>query len=98
MRKIIACLATLGLATAVFAAEPKKESQEIKVSGMSCEACCKKVSTALLKVDGVKTADVCNTGKVAKVEFDPSKTSKKALVAAIEKAGFKVEEPKKATN
>jgi len=98
MRKIIACLATLGLATAVFAAEPKKEACDIKVTGMSCESCSKKVSTALLKVEGVKAADVCHTGKVAKIEFDPSKTSKKALVAAIQKAGFKVEEPTKATN
>jgi len=97
MRKLFVVLASLGLTAALFAAEVKTQHLDLKVQGMSCAECSKKVSTALLKIDGVKSADVSHTGKKAAVDFDATKVSRKDLEAAIEKAGYKVEKeaPKK---
>ena len=97
MRKLFVVLASLGLTAALFAAEVKTQHLDLKVQGMSCTECSKKVSTALLKIDGVKSADVSHTGKSAAVDFDAAKVSRKDLEAAIEKAGYKVEKetPKK---
>ena len=91
MRKLFVILAGLAMSAALFAADVKTQHLDIKVKGMSCSECSKKVSTALLKIDGVKSADVSHTGKVAKVDFDGAKVARKDLEAAIEKAGYQVE-------
>ena len=97
MRRLFVFLASLGFAAAMFAAEVRTQHVDLKVQGMSCTECSKKVSTALLKLDGVKSADVSHTGKSAAIDFDGAKISRKDLEAAIEKAGYKVEKetPKK---
>ena len=84
MRKI-ACL----LAIVAFAVIAHAENITLKVEGMTCpEGCVKSVKDAVTSVKGVKDAKV-ELGK-AEVTFDAKKVSKKDLVTAIEKAGYKV--------
>ena len=66
------------------------EVVELKVQGMDCGACSGSVSKALTTVQGVKTQKVCTESKLATVTFDPAKTSREVIVAAIDKTGFKV--------
>jgi copper chaperone CopZ len=84
MRKF-ACL----LATVALAAVANADDVKLKIEGMHCPAgCVTAVDKALTKVKGVTDKKV-ELGS-AQVSYDASKTSKKDIVAAIEKAGFKV--------
>lgn len=77
-------------ATAQSATTAKKEQTiKLKITGMTCAGCANHVSTALGKVDGVLSEDVEYPGDVAVVKYDPAKTDEKALIAAIEKGGYK---------
>ncbi|MCP5518415.1 MAG: heavy-metal-associated domain-containing protein [Verrucomicrobiales bacterium] len=67
----------------------KSETIEVKVDGMSCEACSTKVSKALASVEGVKEQKVCHVAKQAVVTFDPKKISRDKVIAAIDSTGFK---------
>jgi copper ion binding protein len=66
------------------------EVVELKVSGMDCSACSGSVTKALTAVPGVKAQKVCTESKLATVTFDPVKTDREIIVAAIDKTGFKV--------
>jgi copper ion binding protein len=66
------------------------EVVELKVQGLDCAACSGTVSKALTAVRGVKEQKVCMESKLAMVTFDPAKTSRETIVAAIDKTGFKV--------
>ncbi len=60
----------------------------LDVTGMSCGSCVRRISTALLSLDGVIDVDVrLKEGKVI-VRHDPAKTSAVALIAALDKAGY----------
>lgn len=84
MRKLICASVVLA-----FAAIAHAEELKLKIDGMTCEVgCVKKVRDTLTKVKGVTDKKV-ELGK-ATVNYDAKKTSKNAIVAAIEKAGFKV--------
>jgi copper chaperone CopZ len=84
MRKLLALAASLA-----FVAVASAEQVSLKIEGMVCEAgCVSAVNKALTKVKGVTDKKV-EIGK-ADVTFDGAKTSKKDIVAAIEKAGYVV--------
>jgi copper ion binding protein len=70
--------------------EVEGEMVELKVNGMSCGACSSKVSKALTGLKGVREEKVSHETKVAVVTFDPESTNREAIVAAIDKTGFKV--------
>lgn len=76
----------------VMAKDSKKV--DIKVSGMTCNNCVESVKSALMKVDGVKSAKVSLKEGKAVVEFDAEKADQTKLVAAITSAGFKAEDNK----
>lgn len=61
---------------------------EIKIEGMSCEHCVRRVKKAIDGVPGVLSSDVGIGG--AKVSFDETKVKKEEITAAVEKAGYKV--------
>ena len=66
---------------------------ELKVSGMVCGACEKKIQDSLLKIPGVKEVRANHDkGAVAIVTDDAKKISQETLIQTIRKAGFKVEE------
>jgi Cu+-exporting ATPase len=66
------------------------ETVQLKIDGMSGEACSGKLSDAVAKVKGVKEQTVCHVSNQAVVKFDPSRLTREQLIAAIDKTGFKV--------
>ncbi len=64
--------------------------ETIKIDGMMCEHCVKRVTNALTAVAGVKSAAVSLENGSAEVEFDGDLHA--ALKAAIEDAGYDVVE------
>jgi len=84
MRKLICTSVVLA-----FAALAQAEELKLNIEGMTREVgCVKKVRDTLTRVKGVTDKKV-ELGK-ATVNYDTKKTSKETIVAAIEKAGFKV--------
>lgn len=87
MKQILTAL-ILGSLLWVPLARAEDGKATLKVTGMTCGECVKKVENALKKVEGVKTAQVdLDTGK-AIVTGDPSKLKTDKLVAAVKQAGF----------
>ena len=60
----------------------------LKIDGMSCQHCVMRVKKAIDAVAGVTKSDVA-VGS-ATIQFDESKAKKEDVIAAIEKAGYKV--------
>lgn len=60
----------------------------LKIEGMSCHHCVMSVEKALLALEGIRSANIA-VGS-ATVTYDASKTSREALVTAVENAGYKV--------
>lgn len=61
------------------------------IKGMSCVVCSASCQKALLKLDGVRRADVNFASGKAVVEYDEKKVDEQALAAAISKAGYGAE-------
>lgn len=66
------------------------ENVEIRIEGMSCEGCTGAVLRRLQAEPGVVTVEVVLKPGMARIGFDPARTSVAALEAAIEEAGFDV--------
>lgn len=71
----------------VSAGEPKV-TREITIEGMHCGGCAGRVQEALLAVDGVREATVDVKAGLARV-VSAASVPDAALVAAVEKAGYK---------
>jgi copper chaperone CopZ len=95
MRQLGLILISMVMAAGLLAAEVRTERAEIRVKGVDCSACSRKVSTTLLKLDGVKSAEMNVETKLATVEFESGKVTRKQMVAAIRKAGYEVEKETK---
>lgn len=65
---------------------------EIKIEGMHCEGCSKRLTKVLNLVDGVKNAEVSLENKLADIEFDETVAKLEDFYEAIEDAGFEVVE------
>ncbi|OWZ84839.1 heavy metal translocating P-type ATPase [Natranaerobius trueperi] len=63
----------------------------IKIEGMSCASCVKRVEDNLRKMDGIKEVNVNFATEKATIKYDPDVVSKKDLLKAIEKVGYKGE-------
>lgn len=62
------------------------------VSGMTCASCVRRVERGLEKLDGVQSANVNLATERATVSYDPDVVRPDDLRAAVEKAGYGVEE------
>ena len=94
MKNVLLFLMVLLLASSVqaqTATDNGKQYVEIKTS-VVCGSCKKTVETALGKVDGVESAKVDVDTKIAKVEYDGSKTNVEAIKKAIAAAGYDADE------
>lgn len=58
----------------------------LKIDGMHCDGCVRRVTAALAKVEGVEVKQVV-VGR-ADVAFDASKAAPETIVAAVSKIGF----------
>ncbi|BCB05584.1 heavy-metal-associated domain-containing protein [Bacillus sp. KH172YL63] len=64
------------------------EKTLLKVSGMTCGNCVKKVETILNGMDGVEKAKVDLENGAAKVKYDGAKQSPDSLSEAVSEAGY----------
>jgi mercuric ion transport protein len=69
------------------------ETLDVKVSGMTCEACAAIVKRKLLETPGVAEAEVDFAQGKARVKFAPAQTDAGKLVAAINSTGYKASVP-----
>ncbi len=68
----------------------KQEQLTLKIEGMTCGHCQKRVEEALKAVKGVKTVQVSLVGKSAEVKYAVGKADRQALVKAVSDAGYTV--------
>lgn len=59
----------------------------LRVKGMDCDGCAVMVQKGLLKLDGVKTAQVDFKTGEARIEFDSRKTTPEKIVEAFNQIG-----------
>jgi copper chaperone CopZ len=64
------------------------ETAEIRIDGMSCEACVTSLTRTLQSVPGVQAVEVFLAEGKAKVSFDPGRTRLAELKRAVERAGY----------
>lgn len=87
------CSAAVSSAPAAEKAAAKTETVTFKTS-MHCAKCEKKVSENIGFEKGVKDLKTNLDQKTVTVTFDPSKTNKEKIAAAIKKLGYTAEEVK----
>jgi copper chaperone len=64
------------------------ETITLEVEGMSCDACVKHVTQALMGLDGVASARVSLDEHHAVVTYEPTQVAPAQMVAAIEEEGY----------
>jgi mercuric ion transport protein len=69
----------------------------VAISGMTCSSCEVHVRNALIRVPGVKSADVAYEKGEAVVVYDPAAINLEAIRAAIDATGYKAGEVKSET-
>lgn len=65
------------------------EKIELDVEGMHCGSCAVGIQMIISQMEGVGSASADYDKKKAWVEFDSAKTSKEAIMKAIEELGYK---------
>lgn len=83
----------LVVATAALSAQDKTAAEAkqcvIEISDMACSSCANTIQKALIKMEGVKAAEVSQPAGTASVTYDSSKTDPATLAKAItKKTGF----------
>ena len=68
---------------------PHLETLEVKISGMTCEACEGVVKAKLLGSPGVAEAGVQFASGRARVKYDPEKTTPATLIDVVNSTGYK---------
>lgn len=71
--------------------------ETIKISGMTCAACAKRIEKVVGKLEGISQASVNFATEKLTVEYDNQKLSTDKIREAIEKIGYGVVEEKKKT-
>jgi copper chaperone len=61
-----------------------------RIEGMHCEGCARTIEALLGAETGVRHATVSFQAREAQVQFDPNAIDDGQIVAAIERAGYKV--------
>jgi copper chaperone CopZ len=64
------------------------QTTELKISGMSCEACAAVVKAKLLEIPGVAQAEVHYPAGHALVKYDPAKADAAKLIEAVNSTGY----------
>ncbi len=61
-----------------------------KIEGMTCDHCEMSIRKGVEELNGIQAVEVNHEDSTAHVTFDPSGTSEKEIIAAIEKRGYQV--------
>lgn len=64
---------------------------EFKIKGMHCTGCENTIKVSVKELKGVSLVEASFKDNRAVVSFDSTKTNEKAIVAAIQDAGYKVD-------
>lgn len=65
-----------------------KQTINVAISGMTCQACASRIEKVLNKKSSIKMASVNFAGESANITFDDSKTTIDEIIGWIKKAGF----------
>jgi len=84
----------LGVLLMAAVAMAKEVTTEIKVSGMTCQACTVSVQKSVEKVQGAKRADASSDKGLALVLYDDANANEQQIRDAINKTGFKAQPAK----
>ncbi|MFV0379060.1 MAG: heavy-metal-associated domain-containing protein [Mangrovibacterium sp.] len=90
---VLAALLACGQKTAKTSHEstmPQPVEVVYHVNGMTCDHCEESIQKGVAELQGINQVEANHADSTAKVIFDPSKTDEKAIMAAIEKRGYKV--------
>ncbi|MCZ2393929.1 MAG: cation transporter [Chitinophagales bacterium] len=89
---ILAIVSVMLVSILTFAAEPQKATVNLKISGMKCMGCEKKVKSVLKDTKGVlSTESVDAASGTAVIVIDKNLTSEKEVSTTLaEKTGYKV--------
>ncbi|RTL48001.1 MAG: copper chaperone [Sphingobacteriales bacterium] len=60
-----------------------------KITGMSCAGCSNHIHSELAKTSGIISDVIQYPGNTCIIKYDASKISEKAIIAVIDKAGYK---------
>ncbi|MDT2741558.1 heavy-metal-associated domain-containing protein [Lactococcus garvieae] len=66
----------------------------IKLDDLSCPSCMSKIEGAMMKTDGVKSAQVLFNASKVKAEFDENVVNVNQLLSKVEKLGYSVQSSK----
>ena len=90
---VAACCAPPQTFTQQIANPAQADSKTVKleIEGMTCGSCAASITTAVKKIDGVRTVEISFEQKGGTVEFDPAKANEQAIVEAVNNAGFKAQ-------
>lgn len=66
------------------------EQLELRVKGMSCNACEQRIERALARVDGVVRSTADHGAGTVRVVFDPTRASAERVQVCIQQAGYEV--------
>jgi copper chaperone CopZ len=66
------------------------EELELRVNGMTCTACERRIERALAQVDGVMRSAADHRAARVKIVFDPARTSAQTVQTRIKQAGYEV--------
>ena len=84
---------TLGILPPCPTPRDRRQSLEIPVAGLDCQACCLATYESIYKLDGLIQASVSyREGKVTAL-IDPEKTDRAAMVTALKARGVDVTDP-----
>lgn len=84
---------TIGLKAPATIVEEKFEHAEIPIVGLDCKACSLAVYEILMRVDGVERATASFHDGRAKAWYDPEKTNRAKLEAALKERGVQLKSP-----
>ena len=69
---------------------PAEQQTTLKISGMSCAACAKRIEKGLARLDGVTQAQVNFATEAASVTYDAAKVRETQLAEKVAVLGFHV--------
>jgi P-type Cu+ transporter len=65
------------------------ETRELKIAGMGCDNCVRKLERALRAQEGVKEVRVDGIAGLATITFDPARIDVPGLQAVVAKSGYR---------
>ncbi len=94
--RVLMTLAFAAISAVGFAAEVKTPGKALtanrtnllEITGMTCNACAKGLTSELHRLPGVVSASISFSNKVATVAIDTNQLSQTTLLTAIKEAGF----------